>query len=203
MSTIKPILSKIMTASCFFFAAFSVIAVEVQGNIEYIKVENNIVTFKTDTSDTIPLASCAVAANIGVWTMPLSTSMGRAMYAGLMMASNGKKPIKINLSGVCDESEGFESVNSITVVELNVNNDSSTSGPPTKSLKLVGKGVRYYFSNKYHCQIFVSAKNAASQPYIYSQNGSCICRDSLSSNQPLGEYGYKRYGAELSCYIEE
>ena len=75
----------------FGLNAAQVQAAEIQGKIEYIKVADNLVTFKTDSSTSYTKAACALVENTGIWTLPLSTNMGRAMYAALMTASSWVK----------------------------------------------------------------------------------------------------------------
>jgi len=185
----------------------SVHSVEIHGLIEFIKLENNIVTFKTDSTENYTKPDCVLAENKGLFTLPLSTTMGRAMYAALMGASTMKKPININLSGSCIELQGYETVTGLTVTELN-SKDTSNKSTAAKSLKLVGKGLRYY-SNGSQCRIIISANNSSGQPYIFNENNNCHCRDSKAAYIGLvnpdrnSNPGPAGTGTELSCYIEE
>ncbi|PAJ73593.1 hypothetical protein CJF42_15125 [Pseudoalteromonas sp. NBT06-2] len=181
---------------------------EIQGYIEFIKLEDNVVTFKTDSTAAYTQPDCALAENKGLFTLTLDTTMGRAMYAALMSASSIKKPILMNSSGSCIELQGVETVTGLTVTELNLT-DTPSQSAAAKSLKLVGKAFSYYGSNGYDCRITISARNSSGQPYIFNENGNCRCRDSkpahinLVDPQRNRNVGPAGNGTEISCYIEE
>ncbi|MFT5756076.1 MAG: hypothetical protein ACI9LM_000788 [Alteromonadaceae bacterium] len=184
-------------------------ASEISGKLEYFSIEGETVFFKTDSTLSYAKSTCVTNENTGVYTIALNNAVGRAMYAALVSASTGNKPVKTKLSGACNDIEGYESITSFSVNDLNIAEvETPIQATTTPSLKLVGRGFTHY-NDDYQCQITITLHNASGQAYAYNSGGNCACRNSKASSINLvnpsntRDGGLGGRGRQISCYIEE
>lgn len=198
------------------FMACKASATEIKGKLEYITVHSDSVVLKTNSSESYSPAACVEQDKKGIASLSLTTQAGRAMYAVVMAASDGQKPVVIQYSGQCNELSGIESIASITVTDL-ANTVSSGSGQ-SKSLKLVGRAFSFK-TREYdtRCNVTVTSKNEKNEDYVFvtHANGdtTCNCRDSKAEwitylheddgGNNWNAFGPLGRGAMLNCYIEE
>ena len=117
-----------------FFLAFAFLStsfgINASGSINFLEVDNDVVLFSTSEAKVATSPACVAQENSNLWTVPLASDSGRAIYSLILTSIAKGEGVALNIESAqdCADKTGIERASKVSLIVNSGNNSISSYG---------------------------------------------------------------------------